>query len=232
MHNFTKCKKKKKCWDFCLLCFTHRGVNFMNIDLQIIKKKKKQQKKTCFLCFTDRGINFMNIDLQIIKKKSNNNNTCLFVVLYRQRHQLHERWPTNYKKKVIIIIHVCLLCFTDRGINFMNIDLTKSGDASSPHSGSSDSGSDTEDDQKPNISGDKINSQVDVRVTFRHYHCCERMLFVVNIACGFFFFLSITHMVTPDSRTNAVVRCRSSRLPCSFRATGDVDSRATFPYLF
>jgi hypothetical protein len=33
-------------------------------------------------------------------------------------------------------------------------------------------------------------------------------------------FLSITQMVTPDSRMNAVVRRRSSRLPCSFRATG------------
>jgi hypothetical protein len=39
------------------------------------------------------------------------------------------------------------------------------------------------------------------------------------------FFLSITQMVTPDSRTNVVVRSRSSRLPCSFRATVSPPSR-------
>lgn len=55
----------------------------------------------------------------------------------------------------------------DRPINFlpMNIDLTKAAgtvealNTTSPHSGSSDSGSDTDDDQKPPIS-DKPNSQV------------------------------------------------------------------------
>lgn len=48
----------------------------------------------------------------------------------------------------------------------MNIDLTKAAagtvealSTTSPHSGSSDSGSDTDDDQKPAIS-DKPNSQV------------------------------------------------------------------------
>ena len=49
----------------------------------------------------------------------------------------------------------------------INIDLTKGGtvdamNATSPHSASSDSGSDTDDDQKPPVS-DKPNSQVSLR---------------------------------------------------------------------
>ena len=69
---------------------------------------------------------------------------------------MHADWPCNT---------VDQLC-ADRPMSFplMNMDLTKAGgvdpmNPGSPHSGSSDSGSDTDDDQKPPVS-DKPNSQV------------------------------------------------------------------------